>query len=238
MGTLEKFGLRRYLREGVDAPVPDGGIKKYLFLLTTHFWKLVGVNLLFLAFSLPVITLPAALCALNRVCVKLIRDGNCFVWQEFVEEFKSSLWRAMPLGLLFGGALFVAYYLLSLGASNAQNVYGMFFSGVGLFIAAIALLLGCWTFVLVAMQPLKNGDILRNARILALLEGKRDLGILGVLFAGIFVMLWLFPLSLGLAALLLIALLQFTLCFLVNTAVEERIIKPHNKFQTSDKSLV
>lgn len=84
-----------YEREGAGLPMPEGGIRRYALLLTTHFWKLIGLNLLFVLFSLPIITMPAALCGMNRVCMLLIRNGHCFLWQDFIEEFKRSFVRSI-----------------------------------------------------------------------------------------------------------------------------------------------
>jgi len=71
------FGNRN--KEGAGLPLPEGGFWRYAVILATNFWKLVGLNLFFVAFSLPVITMPAALCGLNRVCMLLIRNGYCFL---------------------------------------------------------------------------------------------------------------------------------------------------------------
>ena len=94
------FG-RRGDREGAGLPLPEGGIRRYGVLLATHFWKLVELNLLFILFSIPIVTLPAALCGVNRVCVLLIRNGYCFVWGDFWEEFRRSFRRSLFPALLF-----------------------------------------------------------------------------------------------------------------------------------------
>lgn len=213
-------------KEGDDRPMPESGAARFFALIGTHFWKFVTLNLLFLLFSLPIVTLPAALSALNRVCVLLVRRGNCFLWSDFWEEFRRSLWRSMPLGLLYGAELFAGYYLLSLGISNAQSFYGMLFAALGAALSVLALLEGAWVFVLTALLPLGNRDTLRNARALTALEIRRDLGIVGVFALELLFSLLLFPYSLFAVALILISLGQFAVCFLVNTPVQTRIIAP------------
>lgn len=225
------MGERRLNKEGAGLPAPQGGIKRYFFLLGTHFSKFIGLNLLFLLFALPIITLPAGLAALNRVCIKLIREGNCFLWDDFFEEFKRSFAPSLPLGLLFGGALLSAYYLMSLGITNGGSIFGMLFLAAGLFLAAFALLRGSWTFVLLSMLPLKNRALLKNARILSLQESGRSAAMLLSLAAAFAFSLLFFPLSAILLALLLFSALQYTLCFFVNGAVQKRILDPYNKQQ-------
>jgi len=216
-------------REGKGEPAPKGGVRRYLFLIHTHFGKLVSLNLLFLLFSLPVVTLPAALCGLNRVLVRLVREGNCFLWLDFRDEFKGSFRKSLLPGLGLGLGLFAAYYLLSLGLSNGQSLYGMLFSAIGLALGAFVLLFGSWFFVLIAMLPLSNRDLLRNARALMGLEPGRSAAILGILLGAGMFLLFLFPLSLFPLVLILLAFVQYSICFLVNTPVQERIVGPYER---------
>lgn len=226
MDYFEKLTARRWNAEGKDRPVPQRGAKRYFFLLGTHFWKLVAGNLLFLLFSIPVVTLPASLAALNRVCIKLVRDGNCLLWQEFWEEWKKGFASSLLLGLPYGLGFAASYYFFSLGLSNAQGVYGVLFTALGLIALIVSSLYGSWTFVLKAMLELPNRDICRNARTLTVLEGKRDLMILGVLLAsGAFTVL-LFPISLFAVVLILPAVTQLAVCSFINPPVQTRVIAP------------
>ena len=125
MDNLGNLAKKRWEKEGNDSPVPQRGAKRYFFLLGTHFWKLVAGNLLFLVFSIPVVTMPASLAALNRVCVKLVRDGNCLLWQEFWAEWKQGFVSSLLLGLPYGIGIAAGYYLVSLGLSNVQSIYGV-----------------------------------------------------------------------------------------------------------------
>jgi hypothetical protein len=82
----------RYRREGAGRPAPASGWSRVGAMGLTHFWKLIRANLLFVLFSLPIVTLPAALTALDRVCVVIYRKGNIFLWEEFWKEFKKTSW--------------------------------------------------------------------------------------------------------------------------------------------------
>lgn len=225
-------------RGGKDTPTPASGAKRYFYLLGAHFGKLIRLNLLFLLCAAPVLTLPASLCALNRVLVLLIRNGNCFVWADFIEEFKRSFKQSLPLGLLFGAGLFAGYYLLSLGISNDLSLYGMIFFAVGLFILSLTLLRACWTFVLLAMQKLPNKSLLGNARVLMARERGRSALIFAGVAAFIAFSLLLFPLSIPVLLLILFSLLQYSICFLVNTAVQTQIFDPYEKQLQEEKTHV
>lgn len=236
MGWLGRIGRQRYEKEGDDRPVPQGGMKRYLFLLGTHFGKLVALNLLFIACSLPILTLPISLCALNRVCINLVREGRCFLLEDFFEEWKGSFLKSLPLGLLIFGGMFGGSCLIRLGMTNAQSVYALLFSALGIAAILLLALLGSWTFALVAMLPLPCRDLLKDAGILLALEWKRDLLMLGVLLLAACVALLLFPLSLIPLVLILISFVQYTLCFIINTPVQERIIAPYEAKRKTEEA--
>ena len=101
-------GMRR---EGRGLPAPREGARRFFYLFWNHAWKLIRLNLLFLACCIPVVTMPAALCAMDRALIVLVREGNVLLWEEFRDEFKKDFWRSLPLGLLFGGLLFLGYFI-------------------------------------------------------------------------------------------------------------------------------
>lgn len=231
MSYFEQLAKKRWMKEGADRPVPQSGIARYGFLLATHFGKLISANFLFVVFALPVFTLPAALTALNRVCVKLVREGNCLLWPEFWDEFRASLGSGLLLGLPYAALLMVSYYLLSLGLSNAASVFGMLFFALGTCALLFCAIFGSWAFVLKAMLALPNRDIHKNARILSMLEIRRTLAVLGTEALAAFLIFALFPYSLALWALLVPALGQFTIVSLMNSRIQERVVAPYEAKQ-------
>ena len=153
-------GMRR---EGRGLPAPREGARRFFYLFWNHAWKLIRLNLLFLACCIPVVTMPAALCAMDRVLIVLVREGNVLLWEEFRDEFKKDFWRSLPLGLLFGGLLFLGYFLLSLGMGNFGTFLGPMFFAFGLFAIGLALGRGSYAFLMRAMFDLPNSQILKNA---------------------------------------------------------------------------
>lgn len=213
----------------VDRPVPQSGAKRYFFLLGTHFWKFVLLNLLFLVFSLPIVTIPAGICAVNRVCIKLIDSGNAFVWSDFWEEWKRSAIKALFPGILMAVCLFIGYYFISLGISNGGSIFAMVFYALGLFAALFALAFGSWIFALISMLSLPVSALLKNARALLVMEWKRSLAMIGLhLLAGFFV-LFFFPASLLPCAFLLLSFVLYSIAFLAYAPVQEHIVKPYMK---------
>ena len=212
-----------------EIPVPQEGAGRYFFLLKNHFWTLCRLNLLMVVGSIPIVTIPAVLCAGDRAAVKLARDGYVLLWEEFRDEFYTDFWKSLPLGLLFGGALAGSYVLLSFGLGNSGSLPGMLMLAFGLLLAWYAFSQGSYAFLMRAMLPLSNGDVLKNARILSVVSRGwigPAMGIGGILLTYAF-----FPLSLLLLVTCGMGIYRFTLCYLLNRPIQERILTPWEERQ-------
>ena len=86
---------------GVDSPPPATGFRRFFFVFGNHFGKLVLANILFVLLSVPVVTMPAALCGLNSVCSQLMRTGMCYTMQDFMDGFRHRFVAKTLLGLPF-----------------------------------------------------------------------------------------------------------------------------------------
>lgn len=218
----------RYDREGAGKPLPQSGFLRLLMISGTHFWKLVGVNLLFLLFSLPVVTLPAALCALNRVCILIYRKGNCFLWMDFREEFRRSFLRSLLPAVLFGGLTFAGYFFMSLGAANGiYPVWCMIFWSAGILAAVSGICWGAYFFALVPLLDQKTAGILKNAFFLCMVRPSRALLALAVVLGMSFIAAVLMPVFIVALILLWFAVTQSLVCYLVNGVAEEYILRPY-----------
>ena len=72
--------------EGAGRPLPEGGAARYAVLLATNFWKLAGLNLLFVTFSLPVMaTVSSGRILLRSLSAAL--SGACFLHCCFCSWF-------------------------------------------------------------------------------------------------------------------------------------------------------
>lgn len=214
-----------------DREVSREGFRGYVNLYLTYFWQLLFVNLVFLLACLPVVTIPAAFTALNRVCIKLIHDRYALVWLEFRDEFCRSFGRSLKIGLTLLPVFFLSYYLLSLGLTNGGNAYGMLFSGAGLLLGLLALAVFQYAFVLNASLDLPAWAILKNSRALTFLGLKYTIGILGITCFVDVAMLFGFPISLLLLVLGVPALVQFIVCCLGNIPMQKWIVEPYLRQQ-------
>jgi len=216
--------------KGVTELPPEKGLKGFLFLLSAHLWKLVTLNLLFLAFSIPVVTMPAAFCGMNRVLIKLIRDGNCFLWAEFIKEFKANLFKSLPFGILSAFLLFDAYYLLSLSISVSDG-FDLFWGTLGFICLGFEILFSGYVYVFLPTLSLANRYIAKNAFIFMITEWKANILILGCVLFMLLVSLAFFPCMLFFLVFITISLTQMVVCTAVNEPLQRRIIGPYEERQ-------
>lgn len=227
--------FNRSNREGHGRPLPEIGAGRAVTLFFTYFWQLVWANMLFVLFSLPVITMPAALCALNRVCILIYRNGHCFLWTEFWKEFRSSFLRSLLPGLLFGVLLFVGYFFMSLAAANAHfPVWCLIFWFVGIVAAVAGACWGAYFFALVPLLDGKNPVVLKNAYLLCFLRPGSALLVLGTLLGMCFVAMVLMPIFIVALLLFWFVLMQYIICYLVNDVAEDYILRPFAEQQKNN----
>ena len=86
-----------------------------IFSLDNPFFRFMGrvgdvmlLDLLWIIFSLPIVTIGASTTAMNYVMLKMVRDEEGYIWPSFWKSFKLNFKQAtgMWMILLFGGMIF------------------------------------------------------------------------------------------------------------------------------------
>lgn len=218
---LDRFFKRQRAPEKDAAPPPEKGAAFFFFLLTMHSSKLFLLNIMFILFSLPVITIPAALSGMNRVCMLLVREGTCYVFSDFINEFKKSFFKSMPVFMLSAAFIGAACFCFVSSQNKAAPSFALLIATVLLFV--FGLLVGCYAFAMLSMCKLRTRDILRNSLSLIFLEPKADLlltlivGVIIIAFAGFL------PVSIPFV-LILFSLLSLISSIIVYEPLKKRII--------------
>ncbi|MCX2721496.1 YesL family protein [Roseibium salinum] len=209
--------LNHYFDEGPgipkDAPRPEG-----LRLLASTFgrewWELLKLNLLFLAFCLPVVTLPAAYYAMVRISLTMIEDRNVYLWRDFWSAFRSRFWMTTALGILFAGGEALA--LLAARTYAQASLDQIAFSAplaVSVTVAVLLPLYAAHLFVARALGEDRSFSGLAKAAAIGLLA--RPLP--GIAALGFVALLWLAHILFYPASALLPVLVNFSLGALVTS---------------------
>ena len=96
--------------------------------------NVVYLNVLWLIFSIPLITIGASTTAMFSVMMKMGRDREGYIFKDFWKSFKENFKQATIIWgiLLFAGTLLVAdmYYFFTIAEWKNANYIGMIFLGV------------------------------------------------------------------------------------------------------------
>lgn len=231
MGTIKNLIDNYYGWNDTEKEPPAGGIRRVGYILINYPGKIFIANLLFLICCIPVVTIPAAYMALNHYLVKIYQKGYGFSLEDYWGEFKESVVRRLPLGILAGFLCFYGYYLLSLASNFADGNMRAAVAGIGIAFAAAGLLIGSYTFMLSAMTNLTNRAIIKDAMILIFAEWGSSIGTLVIAGLTVAIVTLLVPYSLFVALVGIFAVQQLGICAFIYPAVQKRIVEPYEMQQ-------
>lgn len=211
-----------------EKETPEKGIARVLYLAWNHTGSLLLSALLFLICCIPVVTIPAAICAQNAYLGKMYRKGYGFDLTDYRKEFQESLWKHLPAGLLFGAAGFYGYYLMSLAGNFAGSSLSGMLTGIGAGVLILVWVTGGWYFMQASMLDLSGKQLLHNAWILAVAEWKNSLLFLAESLVLVGFLLGMAPWSL-IFLIPALGLYQLAVCGTLGRGITARIVEPYEK---------
>ena len=199
-------------------PIPTKGLGRVRYLIATHFSKLIQANLLFILFSVPLVTIPASFTAMTAVVQTLFRSGQCFVWDTFIREFRtefavrtllSLILLVLPVGGWFLGGAFAGWMAYALSAVLLVAV----------------LLTGCYWFPQMATLTIRAPVCLRNALLLTAIESRRNFLLLLItcITGALTILFW--PFSAPVVLIILPVFMQLLVVTVVNPVLDERLVE-------------
>ena len=225
------FGLFDYTKpgKGVDKNGPQ---KKRFFhffeLYFRKFWKLITLNLIYILFCIPIVTIGPATAAMTYILKNHTMERPVFLWSDFLEAFKKNWKQGFVMGLIDLVVLVLSYvayqfYFAQLDSSNFFYVPLVLVLSIG-FIVALA---SMYMFIMIPVLDMKFKPMLKNAFLLSIVGIKTNL--LTTLFVVLIsvLMFLFFPITI-----LLIIPLYFTTVWFIMTYnsfqyVEKYIIDPY-----------
>ena len=166
---------------------------------------------MFIICCLPIFTAPAAVMAMNRYLIKMYRDGYAFDMTDFFKEFKSEIFRALPLGILSAAVIFYGFYIASLAGNYRGTDLSAMMSSIGIICMTVGTVFAAYAFTMAAILELNITGIIRNSVIFILIEWKANLKLILLLFISVFLSLSLLPFSFIIS--------------IINEVIDRRILK-------------
>ena len=224
--------MRRWYEPKKDTPgiEKDAPKKKGLALfgeiIWREFWSLLMLNVLFILSCIPIVTIPAAITAMNRITVTMVRDKNYFLLIDYWKAFKRDFGKSFLGGLILGIALVLFgistwfYYMLS----QTQGALFLILAGCSLCLLLTAYFVSVYFFPMLAMVDLKLKPLLINSCVLTYSCIKRTLPAALISLALLLACVGFLPYSMVYIAVILFSLNSLISNFFIVKVIEEHVL--------------
>lgn len=178
--------------------------------------QLLLLDLIMLAFCLPVITIGPSVAAMHYVLLRIYRNDEKYIFKMFWKSFKENLLQGVWLTVIYLfllSSVIYSYYLIYIGTMKMHYlVFAL------LVLVTIIILTSCsWTFIFLSRYQDKTFRILKNAVTMVFVKPLYSVMILILTAApllGVIFLPQVFPLMVSLG---------FTVCGLMQTMLYSRI---------------
>lgn len=188
---------------------------EFITLLYENIENIFKLNILFLLFSLPVITIPAAYTGMTMSFQKLVRGEPLHVWDDFWRTFRSNILTSLAVGLPVFGLPALCFYTVPFYRQLLEQSSVFYAPLVVCFLSAIiALMAGFYAFPMLAAVDLPLRVILKNAVYLAFIRLWQNLLALAVIALITILVIATLPVSV-----LILVGIYFSLCCAIGTFV-------------------
>lgn len=164
-----------YMREGKGVEKgPDFRPKIVVFfdIYFRKFWNLIVLNLLYIAFCIPIVTIGPATAAMTKILRNYAREEHAFIWYDFWETFKKNFWTGLVVGVINSVAVVIIYfdyviYMQMLSNSQTSSTFTSISLAVLLLIVTTLLFMNYYIYVLMVTFKLKFTQLIKNSFIFA-----------------------------------------------------------------------
>ena len=165
------FGLFDYSKpgKGVEKGAPQ---KKSFFvffeILFRKFWKLIQANLLFILFSIPIVTIGLANGGLTVITRNYVREDHAFLWGDFIEGIKKNWKQLLVSSILQLIVPLLLIFNVSLSLENAAGSKIWYvFAVINSSMLVVAIFMSYYIPYMIVTFKLTLKQIFKNAAIFA-----------------------------------------------------------------------
>ena len=212
--------------KGVSPSEPEKSrFVKFFLIYGMRFWKLISLNLLYLVFCIPIITIGPATVAMANVLRRYSEEKLTYVWSDFFETFRSCFRSALLYSVIYVIPMAVAGYAVYFYFLQAQQTawaYVLF--GAMLLVSICLFISSLYAVILIGSVTLTLRQTVKNSLILSIVAVKQNLLALFCWLLGAICILLLFPASLLLVLLLLPVTMWYTAVYILNPVIKKYCI--------------
>lgn len=163
------------------------------FRFVNKFFSFIQLSALWVVFSIPVITMGSATCALYYTANKNLRNNRDYIWTAFWGSFKKNFKQATIVWLVFliiAGVFAVdgrILYIMAEAGNGIGNAYVIF---IVLFV--VEMVLGMWVLIYISRIQDRTKTVIKNCSVLFFYHFPTTLIMFILLGIGAF-LIWFLP---------------------------------------------
>ena len=202
------------------------------------FWKLIGLNLLFLLSCIPVVTIGPALCAMAYVTRNFAIGKPLFLVSDYLGTFRKNWKQGFIYGLFFCGSLGIVGVVITLCLPyTAHNPLFQIPLYLCWAVIGVLIIVNFYAPLMIVTLDLPLWDILKNAFILSLVALRTNLITLFLVGNLLLACLYFYPYSAFFVVTILPAFLSLVASFNSYPIVEKFLILPYASQQKREDSI-
>ena len=201
---------------------------KFFEIFGRKFWKLIQLNLLFILFSLPLVTFGPAMAAMTHVMRQFVLEKPCFIFQEFFTAFKKNFKQSVCIGI-FDVIAVVSITISLYGLLFSENLPEGYFALLCVVIGfgAVLLMMHFYIYLEIVALNLNIRAILKNALLLVFLGVKRNFIALIINLAIVTLIALFLPFSIFVVVFFPLAWMCFATVFICYPVIQKYIVNPY-----------
>ena len=192
------------------------------------FWRMMGLNALYLIMCIPIVTIGPATSALMKILRNYSQERSTFMFADFFAAFKSNFKQSFIVGLIDLGLIGVVsgalYYYFSLAKEKTSFTALMIIMGS---VAFVIVTMQFYIFLMIVSTNLKISEIFKNSFILSIVELKTNLITFIIVAIIVAFNVLFFPFSMILIPLFPLALIGLIVAFNCYPIIRKHIIQPY-----------
>ena len=193
--------------------LPKSGLKLLFNVIISNFWRLISLNIIFLLYCIPIITIPAAVTALCKISCDMLERNYILLWKDFFAAFKQNFFQSLIFGLMVAVLIPIFYFGYQYYLFIPKSIMLTIWVVLVIFFILIGLMMGLYIPVMIGKVKLGIRAIINNSFRLAFMFYIRNIATLAILITLVLAMIVTFPLSIIAALLCLFSYLGLIVSF-------------------------
>lgn len=208
-------------------------LKLFFEIFFRRFWKLLELNLLYVIFCIPIVTIGPATAGMVKVTKNFSIQRHAYVWTDFIDSFRKNFKQSFFLGIIdiiaMGGIITGCWLYPKIARETGSNAWYILFS-LTLSVGIIFTVMNFYLYLMIISTELPVSSIVKNAFFLSCIALKQNIvtfvifiaiaaaSVILAVYYQIFLMLMLFFPA---------AILSFIVCFRCYPVVQKYVINPY-----------